>query len=305
MTTTQQRFTPESIIAGRIVAPYTPPTPSPFVDLALDANEGAPADEGVLDAVRALTAEDLRRYPDARGLEREIAARFGVDPARVVVTNGADDAIDRVCRAFLTPGRVMATHAPSFEMIERSARLVGAEVRNVDWADGRFPRERFVESIDGSVALAALVSPNNPTGGSIPTDDLRSIARAAASNGAVVLADLAYVEFADADPTPDLLREPNVVIVRTFSKAMGLAGLRIGYAIVPPDLANALRAAGGPYPVSSISLAAASSALRGGERRRGFIDRLRDERERLTETLRSAGVAALDSQANFVAARFR
>jgi HAD superfamily hydrolase (TIGR01548 family) len=112
------------------------------------------------------------------------------------------------------------------------------------------------------------------------------------------------VEFADEDPTGWLQNEPNVVIVRTFSKAMGLAGLRVGYAIAPRDIARWLRTTGGPYPVSSVSLAVASASLARQHDRSGFIARVREERECLTTALRDAGIDVLDSHANFVTCRF-
>jgi histidinol-phosphate aminotransferase len=288
----------------RGLAPYEPPPRSTLVEIALDANEGAPPSEALLDAFGSVTPEDLCRYPNAHAIEAQIAQRWRIEPERVVVTNGGDDAIDRICRSVLEPGRDMVAHTPSFPMIERSARLAGADVQTVEWMDGEFPIKRFIQAIGPGTALVALVSPNNPTGGVITAHGMRSVVRAAAAIGAVTLIDLAYVEFADEDPTDWLQNEPNVVIVRTFSKAMGLAGLRVGYAIAPPEIARWLRTAGGPYPVSSVSLAVASASLANRQDRIGFITRVREERECLTAALRGAGIDLLDSHANFVTCRF-
>ena len=280
---------------------YIPPEVPPFVDLRLDANEGAGPSEAAMAALRGAGAESARRYPDARALEAAIAARHGVDPERVVVTGGGDDAIDRACRAFLEPGRDLVTHEPTFEMIGRSARLAGAAVRSTPWLGGGFPADELIGSISSETGLVALVTPNNPTGGVIPAVDVVRVARAAAGVRAAVMVDLAYAEFADDDPTAALAGESNVVIVRTFSKALGLAGLRVGYAVAPAGIADALRAAGGPYPVSGPALDAAASALGGN---RAFTERVRSERSRLSALLRELGCGVLDSQANFVAAAF-
>lgn len=291
--------------AGRLrgLSPYEQPTLSPFVDLVLDANEGA-ASGGLAALFPGFCAEDLRRYPSAGELEGALADMHGIDAERVVVTNGADDAIDRVCRVALEPGRELLVHTPTFEMIERSARLAGGEIRSVKWMDGAFPVRECVGALTQATSLIALVSPNNPTGGTITLGDMLEIVRAASYGGALVLIDLAYVEFADEDPTRVLLDEPNLVVVRTFSKAMGLAGARVGYALASPEVARWLRTVGGPYPVSSVSAALAVAALRTAEERAEYLDSVRTERQALTSALRRLGCEVLESQANFVMVRF-
>ncbi|MEL7483912.1 MAG: histidinol-phosphate transaminase [Planctomycetota bacterium] len=277
---------------------------SPSITLRLDANEGVGQTDAVLEALRSVTAEDLRRYPDATALERRIADEHDVDASQIVLTNGGDDAIDRICRAVLQPGRTMLTHEPGFVMITRGARLAGATVETIEWVGGTFPDQRFLDSLDSSVALVALVSPNNPTGGLIPVDAMISIARAAAANKTLVMVDLAYIEFAASDPTSRLLDEPNVVVVRTMSKAFGLAGVRVGYAIAPNVVADWLRTVGGPYPVSSLSVAVALRALEHAAERDSFITEVGRERDELCSLLRDVGGNPVESQANFVLARF-
>jgi histidinol-phosphate aminotransferase len=304
--------TPESRTGCRIAArmlgvrAYQPPPPDPRIDLHLDANEGPALEEETIRALQRITPEMLRRYPTAAPLERDIAERLGIDPRRVVVTNGGDDAIDRLCRAVLEPARTLVQHTPTFTMIEHAARLAGATTIDVPWADGPFPAEDFIEAITPATGLVALVSPNNPTGLAIDTRALLRVVDAAAGGGgagAAALIDLAYIEFADVDPTPELLDRPSAVMVRTFSKAFGLAGLRVGYAIAPAPIADLLRAAGGPYPVSSVSLALAAAALQRSEERRDAIERIRLERAALIDQILKIGTAAPSSQANFVLLR--
>ncbi len=282
--------------------PYQPPASRWPIDLALDANEGPPPSAALLAEIASIDGERLRRYPHAASLERAIADRLGLPAARVVVTSGGDDAIDRLCRAVLEPGRAILSHTPTFEMIPHAARLAGGEVRTVPWLDGPFPTDRFIGAIGPGTALVSLVTPNNPTGGAIPAADVVRIVDSAAAAGAVALVDLAYVEFADEDPTPALLDRPNAVIVRTFSKARGLAGLRVGYALAPERIAPWLRTTGGPYPVSSVSLALAGASLASSDPL-GTAARVRGERARLAERLAELGADPLDSQANFVSVR--
>ena len=293
---------PAARLAG--LSPYTPPPRDGESVLLLDANEGVPDADGMAAALRAITPDDLRRYPDASALEAALAARLEIDRSRVVVTNGGDDAIDRVCRSVVEPGRNAVLHAPTFEMIGRGVRLAGGEARTVPWLGGLFPLETYLGAIDKDTALAALVTPNNPTGGTIPIDGVVAVAERAAACGTLVLVDLAYIEFADHDPTPALLAFDNVVMIRTFSKAFGLAGLRVGYAIAPPAVARWLRTVGGPYPVSTVSLGIAGRALREAARREPFLGQIRVERTQLVSTLRTLGAEPLGSEANFVTARF-
>ncbi|MFG0314552.1 MAG: pyridoxal phosphate-dependent aminotransferase [Phycisphaerales bacterium] len=284
--------------------PYTPPPRDPRITLTLDNNEGAPIDASPLGVLRDLDPEQIVRYPDQSALEAQIASGLVIDAGRVVVTNGGDDAIDRVCRAILNPGDAMLTHTPGFVMIPRWAQLAGATNRTVGWLGGEFPREAFLRAIDETVRLVSLISPCNPSGAVVPADDIGAIAEECRSVGAVLMLDQAYIEYADEDPIGSLLDLDNVVIVRTFSKAMGGAGLRVGYAIAPERIAGWLRTVGGPYPVSTLSLLLAGAIYERRAERMPVIEQTRSNRASLTRALRSQGVEALDSQANFILARF-
>jgi len=294
-------FTPTPARRLEGVRAYAPPDRGAGGVLRLDANEGPCPDADALSLLASAPGESLRRYPDAGGLERAIAARWGVAAERVVVTNGGDDAIDRLCRCVLEPGRSLLVHEPTFEMIARSARLADGEVRAVPWPGGALDVEGYREAITPGVALVAVVSPNNPTGSVVGVDGLRRIAAAARARGALLLADLAYVEYTDEDPTPALLEEPNAVVVRTFSKALGLAGLRVGYAIAPEPVCGWLRAAGSPFPVAGPSLLVASRAL--ADQPASHVARVREERALLADHLASRGAGVEPSQANFMLVR--
>lgn len=304
--------------AGPIPAPgvagtsaYGVPRPPVPIDLFLDGNEGAVPPRSLLAALDGRDVDLLRRYPDARALEAALARRLGVEPSRVIVTAGADDAIDRICRAVLAPGRDLVLPVPTFEMFERYAALAGARVHRVPWLAGPYPVRAVLAAVTDRTAAVALVSPNNPTGAVARAVDLRRVARAAP--GALVIADLAYAEFAAEDLTAVALDLPNVVVVRSFSKAWGLAGLRVGYAAGAPETIGWLRAAGAPYPVSRPSLALAAARLaretaaesrgRSGPLRR-FVETVRRERANLADRLRRLGAEPFSSQGNFILVRF-
>lgn len=291
-----------STLKSRVNAkPYSKGPSLAGIDLWLDANEGAPIlSDAEVSAAAARAC--VRRYPDASALERDIAATLGVGAERVVVTAGGDEAIDRVCRGFVGVGDEAVMAEPTFEMIGRYVRAAGGVVRGVKWDGPEYPLGAVVGELTDRTALVAAVSPNNPTGGVLRAGDLVALGQAA--RRAVLLVDLAYTEFADEDLTPLALELPNAVIVRTFSKAYGLAGLRVGYAVAREEIAGVLRAAAGPYAVSAASVEVARAVLEvGAERLAGNVARVREERRELVEVLRSRGVCVLPSQGNFVLAR--
>ncbi len=282
---------------------YRVPRPNKPIDLYLDGNEGVAPPAALLDIAHELGPEVLRRYPSKGELEAQLAAEFGVDAAQVLVTAGGDDALDRACRAVLEPGRELVLPVPTFEMLERYPRLVGATTVPVPWDVPAFPIAGVLDALRDATGAIAIVSPNNPTGAVATTADLEALS--AAAPHVLLLVDLAYVEFADVDLTAAALRLPNAVVVRTFSKAWGLAGLRVGYAIGPPRIIDWLRAVGGPYPTSGLSLAIASRRLStGAADMRAFIERVRVERAALSSLLIECGAAPVPSQANFVLGRF-
>ena len=267
--------------------------------LRLDGNEGLLPSPALLAELANADPELLRRYPDVAELEVVLAKRLKVTPEQVIVAAGADEVIDRACRAYLTPGRTLLLPEPSFEMLERYASLAGGELVRVPWTCDAFPVAAFLGAIDARTAVVAVVSPNNPTGGVATLGDVRQIA--AAASGALVLLDHAYVEYADEDLTSAVLDIPNVLVVRTLSKAWGLAGCRVGYAVGSPSIVAVLRAAGGPYPVAAPSVALALRQLEcGAAPLSAHVARVRVERDALTRELASLGLSSRASQANFV-----
>lgn len=275
--------------------PYSRPSvPQPIV-LDLRGNEGDTLDPATLPPP---SPELLRRYPDAGPLERALAERWNLTPAQVLVTAGADDGLDRMVRALLGPGRSVVLPVPAFEMTERYCVQSGAKVIRVPW-DGGFPIDAVLAARDQKVSLVILTTPNNPTGATIPLATLRAVA--AGYPDAVVAVDLAYIEYADDDPTRELLAYGNVLVLRTFSKAWGLAGLRVGWVAGPAEVIGWLRRIGAPYAVSGWSIAVALARLPVGP---GpvHLAAVRAEREAITRAI-GDDLRVDPSGANFVWAR--
>jgi len=286
---------------------YKVPHAQAPIDLWLHGNEGAPPPAALW---RALSdVEVLRRYPSAAALEATLAEALGVPAQGVLVTAGADDALDRVFRAYLAGGqafegrpREIVLPEPTFVMLPHYARVVGAAVRSVPWPREAFPETEVLAAIGPATHAVALVSPNNPTGAVIAPETVERIA--ASAPGALVLVDLAYGELAEIDLFETARRLPNALVFRTFSKAWGLAGARVGYVIGRPELLAPLRAVAPPYAVSGPSLAVAAARFTTGhDDMRAYCERVRAERDALYDTLVAIGTAPVRSQANFVFAR--
>lgn len=275
--------------------PYTSVASQDCIDLFLASNEGAPL-------VPPPCARDaaVARYPSAAPLERSLARCLGITPEQVVVTAGADDALLRAALAFLGPDRPLTLASPTFEMIPRYARIARAETREVPWSGTGFPTREVIARARGSAGVVAVVSPNNPTGAVAGAESLVELSQALPR--CILLWDGAYTEFADKDLTRIVLGLPNAIVVRTFSKAYGGAGMRVGWAAGPAELVRALRAAGNPYPVSSMALRWALATLEESAqaRLRRSIGRVRAGRAILERSLRAKGIRVDPGQGNFV-----
>ena len=257
---------------------------------------------GVPPSVRQLlsSAADsvVTRYPRAYAddLKRAIAGYVNLSPENVVTGCGSDDVLDSAIRAFTEPGQTLAYPDPSFAMIEIFARMNGLTPQPIPLTgDYDADAELFLHS-DASVIY--LCSPNNPTGSSLSRRSIQTIVTRASG---VVILDEAYAEFADADSLDLLCESDRLVITRTMSKAFGLAGLRIGYAVGAPQLAREIEKSRGPYKVSGIAERAAIAALT--EDKQWVAERVQDTRSsrvRLLSELESRGMRPLRSQANFV-----
>ena len=299
--------TPMPVAAlGAVRAYAVPPLPCP-VDLRLDGNEGSWPNPRLLADLAPRAADLLHPYPSAAALEAQLAARHDLPAYACVVTAGADEALDRICRAYASPRGNAILPEPTFAMLRRYLTLAGTQIRSVPWLPGpspagAFPTSEVIAQVDEHTRLVFVVSPNNPTGAVATRADLKRLALAAPH--ALLVVDAAYAEFADDDLTEAALATPNAVVTRTFSKAWGLAGCRVGYALGAAPVIAALRATASPYPVAAPSLALASVRLRDQAEVAGFVKRVRHEVAALRLQLEDLGVAVPGrSEANFVFAR--
>lgn len=276
---------------------------APVETLALDHNERPRPAPELAGLLARIPHETLSRYPDSAGVARAAARRWSVDPARILVTAGADDALDRACRAFLGERPELVSLDPTFEMIPRFARLAGGRVATVSHLDGPAPIEDLLSAVGPETGLVAVISPHNPTGAVTPRRRLLALSDAL-PDPIRLLVDLAYAEFCDEDPMDALLDRPRTIVVRTLSKAWGLAGLRVGFALGSAADVARLAAAGAPFPLSGPSLWLAEAALGAGDRiLEPYVREVGRERAALSDLLGSLGARPHPSGANFVLAR--
>ncbi len=287
------------------MTPYTGAPPDPLIDLKLDSNESLSPVPPLDDIPWSNGDWQPHRYLRTTNVEAALARRLGLEPDRVVVTAGADDAIERTVRAVCRPGCKAIVTVPAFEVLERYVRLAGGTLIRVPWWQHEFPVAEVLSSATPDTALVFVVSPNNPTGAVASRAAVEELARRLPQ--ALILVDHAYVEYAapEHDLTLSALALPNVVVFRTFSKAWGAAGLRVGYALGDPRVMRWLRTLGQPYPVAAPSLAMVDRLLRrNAAPPLDTVAEVQQNRQRLGDVLAGLGVESLPSQANFVLARF-
>ena len=278
------------------------PAADGVIDLSM--NEGEPPSRECLEVLEDLGPRVFRKYAGAEPLEEAYAAYLGTDPARVLATTGADDAIDRVFRAFLAPDQDAVFPTPTFIMVPLFAGMAGGRLLPIEYEWGTLPHDRILDAVTGNTGVVVVISPDNPTGMAFPADALVRLADELPA-GVTLMVDMAYAEFAESDPTEVLLDIPSVVMIRTMSKSWGLAGLRVGFAVGSKERIDALRGYGGPYSLSGPSIAIAVDRLhRGVEPMREFVDYVASRRERLAALIENVGGAPLPSQTNFVSALF-
>ena len=270
----------------------------------LSRNEGRPPPRDCFDVLERHGTAILQNYVDGAQLEAAYASYLGIDPVNVLATTGADDAIDRVIRAFLAPGQEMVFTTPTFEMLPAFARMVHGRLVPIEYEWGALPNDRILAQVNDRTGIVAVITPDNPTGHAFTARELLGLANSLPSE-VVLLVDAAYAEFAEEDHTRSLVELPSVLVTRTLSKAWGLAGLRVGFVAGAQKRVDTLRDTGGPYPLAGPSVAIALDRLQNGiGDMRGFVDYVNSRRNRLAEMIRSTGGDPLPSQANFVFSRF-
>ncbi len=302
----------------RSIAPYQPG--KPIAELAremgleergiikLASNENprgiGPRTRAAIDAALA----DVARYPDGNGFElkQALSARYGVDMASIVLGNGSNDVLELVASAFLGPGRAAVMSQHCFAVYPLATQARGARSIVVPARDFAHDLEAMAKALDDETYVVWIANPNNPTGTFARGEEIEAFLRRVPERVLVVI-DEAYNEYLSgelrAESVKWLRRHPNLIITRTFSKAYGLAGLRVGYALAQPSVADIMNRVRQPFNVNSIALAAARAALDDMEFvARSFAENLQGLRQ-LEEGARGLKLDYIPSYGNFLTIR--
>jgi len=281
---------------------YHPPLAN-RTGLRLDFNESTVGcSPRVLARLRALDSELVARYPEREPVENEVAGFLGLEPAQVLLTNGVDEAIDLLCSTYLNPGDEALIVVPTFAMYAIFAQAEGARVVEVRAGDNfSFPEKAVLAQLSSRTRLIAVANPNNPTGAAVAGNVLIQLAQAAPQ--AALLVDEAYFEFHGETLLDQTRQVENLFVARTFSKAYGLAGLRIGILAGDARQMTMIRRVASPYNVNAAALAVLPEALQDQEYVGRYVAQVRSNREKLQKELGNLGLHYWPSHANFVLVR--
>ncbi|MBF0583645.1 MAG: histidinol-phosphate transaminase [Magnetococcales bacterium] len=271
----------------------------PFIKLNTNENPFPPP-LPVLEAIAAADPAQLRLYPEpsSRPVREAAAAAYGLEAGQVVVGNGSDDLLTILLRTFVAAGECVAVPEPTYSLYHSLAQLQGGKFVGVPWeGDWQLPLQALLAHRPKMVLVAR---PNAPTGHVIP---LSVVAALCQQSPGVVVLDEAYVDFAADNGLALLAEHPNLIIIRTFSKSMALAGMRIGLSFSSVAIAGQMHKVRDSYNVNRLSQLAAVAALQHLASYQPLLQTIRDERQRLTAALRQRGFQVPESQANFVLAQ--
>jgi histidinol-phosphate aminotransferase len=291
---------PRALIAN--LKPYRSPILS-RAGLSLDLNESmAGCSRRVLARLRSVTARDVSLYAEREVGERLVADFLGVAPEQVLLTNGMDEGLSLVFSAYLDQGDELLFADPTFVMYPVLGEALGARVVRVQAGEElALPVADLLARISPRTRVIAIANPNNPTGLAARREDLLKIVEAAPE--AAVVIDEAYYEFCRETLIPKLARHPNLFVGRTFSKAYGLAGLRLGVLVGAAEQISFLRRFGLPFNVNSLVLACLEEALADQAFVVEHVAQVKRGRAQLEDLFRELGLRFWPSQTNFVLVR--
>ncbi|MCB1877465.1 MAG: histidinol-phosphate transaminase [Chromatiales bacterium] len=300
----------------RRLSPYQPGKPiselqreigiQDVVKLASNENPLGPSPLAV-DAARDALAQ-LARYPDGGGfdLKAALALRHGVDQSCITLGNGSNDVLDMVARAFLGPGRSAVFSEHAFAVYPIATQAVGASARIAPAKNHGHDLQAMAAAVAEDTRVVFIANPNNPTGGWLGSAELEGFLGELPGN-VICVVDEAYFEYVDRPDYPDssqwLERFENLIVCRTFSKAYGLAGLRVGYSLCGPAIADLLNRVRQPFNNNSIALAAAEAALGDREHLQQAIALNRDGMALYERAFTEMGLDWIPSVGNFVCVR--
>jgi histidinol-phosphate aminotransferase len=272
--------------------------------IRLDFNENTTGcSAAVRKALARLGSKDIATYPEYQIPTRQLARMFRVDPSELLLTNGGDDALRVFFDTFVEPNSHILICEPTFPMYRYYAEIAGASVQVLRYGPNmEFPLADALATLKKRPRVFFLANPNNPTGTLVSKNDLAKLLRAATRS--VVVLDEAYAEFSGISVVPWIRRYPQLFVARTFSKAAGLAALRLGAVIGCRDSLAFVRRAMPPYPVNLAALVAAVAAVRERKTIAAYVASTKRRREWFARELKRSGARVFPSAGNFLLVDF-
>lgn len=276
------------------------------IKLASNENPLGPSPKAMAAVQRELTKAN--RYPEGGGyyLTQKLSRKLHISPESIVLGNGSDDVIGMLTKAFLVPGDEAIMPSPSFLMYEIMVQVAGAISVRVPLSSFSIDLTAMAAKVTPKTRMIFLTHPNNPTGSIVTEEDFYSFVRKI-PEGIIIVLDEAYIEFvrdaSSLDSLPYLKKDQRIVVLRTFSKAYGLAGLRVGYGVMDPYISSLLHRVRQPFNVNSLAQSAATAALDDIDFLEKTLALVHDGLDYIYAALGKMGIPYLSSQANFLMIR--
>ncbi len=283
---------------------YHPPLEGRTEKLRMDFNENPiGCSPVVLRAMAKLTGATISAYPEQEKVRRRLARYFRVNPSELLLTNGTDEALSLIVNTFVDSDDTVLLVEPTYAMYRFYSELAGARIVAPRYdAQMKFPWAEVLAALRKNPRVMFLPNPNSPIGSVLSQEELRRLLQAAPRT--MIVVDEAYFEFSGVTVIPWIRRYANLIVTRTFSKAAGLAGLRLGCICVRSELAAIMRKAQSPYPVNAAALAAGRAAIKDRRFIRRTVSEVREGKRELANWLVRRGVKHFPSAGNFVLVYF-
>ncbi|MHC1605523.1 MAG: histidinol-phosphate transaminase [Candidatus Methanofastidiosia archaeon] len=280
---------------------YDPPLEGRKEKLRLDFNENTvgPSPK-VAEVLKRIDPQIISSYPEYNRAYTFFSKFYNIEKGNILATNGTDEAIQLIFDAYVSPGDKVVIPTPTFAIFKLEASLAEATTKEIMYnKDLSFPVEGTINASQDA-KLTIIVNPNNPTGSAVDQKIIEKII----SSARLVLVDEAYFDFYKKTSLPLVKEYDNIIVTRTFSKAYGLAGLRLGLAFASEDIISTLKKVSSPYSVNSLALECGIAALKDQNYLNKYVEESVASREILKKELEKMGLVVFNSNANFVVCRF-
>lgn len=283
------------------ISAYNPPLKERGGKIRLDFNENTngPSPK-VIRAIQEMNGESVSMYPDPAPLKEKLAFFLNLKKEQVLLANGSDEAILLTLYSFLERGDRIIIPDPTFSIYELYAASIGADIKKVEYnADFTFPTKKIISEIIPKTRMIILVSPNNPTGTVIARRDIEEIIKKAKEVGCLVVLDEAYWQYYGKTNYDFITKYDNVVVFQTFSKAYGLAGVRVGYAVAQESIISVLEKLRPPYTMNITAITAATVALDDQEYVDSYVKEVSEAKKIIEKFARENSLMMYPTGSNF------